>query len=75
MSTAGASILAVGYVLPLFYLLLSLWYGKPGGPEPLARHGAGMADALAAADGELRRDARRRPRPYQYHLEKAQNEP
>jgi len=34
MSTAGASILAVGYVLPLFYLLWSLKYGKDSGPNP-----------------------------------------
>jgi cytochrome c oxidase subunit 1 len=34
MSTAGASILAVGYVLPLAYLLWSLKYGKPAGPNP-----------------------------------------
>jgi cytochrome c oxidase subunit 1 len=27
MSTAGASILAVGYLLPLGYLIYSLWYG------------------------------------------------
>jgi cytochrome c oxidase subunit 1 len=34
MSTAGASILAVGYILPLFYLLLSLRYGPDSGPNP-----------------------------------------
>ncbi len=34
MSTAGASILAVGYVLPLFYLLWSLRYGRDAGPNP-----------------------------------------
>jgi cytochrome c oxidase subunit 1 len=34
MSTAGASILAVGYALPLFYLLWSLRYGKEAGPNP-----------------------------------------
>src|SRR5205085_754325 len=34
MSTAGASILAVGYVLPLIYLLWSLKYGKPAGSNP-----------------------------------------
>jgi cytochrome c oxidase subunit 1 len=34
MSTAGASILAVGYVLPLVYLIWSLGYGKPSGPNP-----------------------------------------
>jgi len=34
MSSAGASILAVGYVLPLIYLLWSLRYGKIAGPNP-----------------------------------------
>ncbi|MEO6810603.1 MAG: cytochrome c oxidase subunit I [Isosphaeraceae bacterium] len=34
MSTAGASILAVGYVLPLVYLLLSLKIGPIAGPNP-----------------------------------------
>jgi cytochrome c oxidase subunit I len=33
-STAGASILAVGYFLPLIYLLLSLRSGPPAGPNP-----------------------------------------
>jgi cytochrome c oxidase subunit 1 len=34
MSSAGASILAVGYLLPFAYLLWSLAYGKPAGPNP-----------------------------------------
>jgi cytochrome c oxidase subunit 1 len=34
MSSAGASILAVGYLLPFTYLLYSLVYGKPAGPNP-----------------------------------------
>ena len=34
MSTAGASILAVGYLLPLVYLLCSLRSGKAAGPNP-----------------------------------------
>jgi cytochrome c oxidase subunit 1 len=34
MSTAGASILAVGYLLPLVYLILSLWVGRSAGPNP-----------------------------------------
>ena len=34
MSTAGASILSVGYVLPLVYLLWSLGYGKRAGRIP-----------------------------------------
>jgi cytochrome c oxidase subunit 1 len=34
MSTAGASILAVGYLLPLIYLSLSLHLGPKAGPNP-----------------------------------------
>jgi cytochrome c oxidase subunit I len=34
MSSAGASILAVGYLIPLVYLLWSLRYGASAGPNP-----------------------------------------
>jgi cytochrome c oxidase subunit I len=34
MSSAGASILGVGYLLPLIYLLWSLRYGRVAGPNP-----------------------------------------
>ncbi len=34
MSSAGASILAVGYILPLVYLILSLWIGRRVGDNP-----------------------------------------
>ena len=34
MSSAGASILAVGYLLPFFYLIHSLFYGPPAGANP-----------------------------------------
>ncbi|MBV9580064.1 MAG: cytochrome c oxidase subunit I [Chloroflexi bacterium] len=34
MSTAGASILAIGYLLPLIYLLGSLRSGREAGPNP-----------------------------------------
>ncbi|MDX1686917.1 MAG: cytochrome c oxidase subunit I [Candidatus Promineifilaceae bacterium] len=34
MSTAGASILAVGYIFPIFYLLWSLRRGERAGPNP-----------------------------------------
>ena len=40
MSTAGASILAIGYLLPLGYLLWSLGRGKTAGPNPF--HAAGL---------------------------------
>jgi cytochrome c oxidase subunit 1 len=34
MSSSGASILAVGYVIPLIYLIWSLGYGKKAGSNP-----------------------------------------
>ena len=34
LSTAGASVLAVGYILPMIYFLWSLKYGKLAGPNP-----------------------------------------
>jgi cytochrome c oxidase subunit 1 len=34
LSSAGASILAVGYALPLTYLIWSLRYGPAAGPNP-----------------------------------------
>jgi len=34
MSTAGASILAVGYLMPMVYLIWSLRYGKPAPANP-----------------------------------------
>ncbi|RPH38015.1 cytochrome c oxidase subunit I [bacterium] len=34
LSTAGASILGVGYILPMIYLTWSLRHGKPAGPNP-----------------------------------------
>jgi cytochrome c oxidase subunit 1 len=39
MSTAGASILALGYLLPLGYLLWSLRWGKSAGPNPFKAAG------------------------------------
>ena len=34
MSSAGASILGIGYLLPMIYFLWSMRYGKPAGPNP-----------------------------------------
>jgi cytochrome c oxidase subunit 1 len=39
MSTAGASILAVGYILPLIYLIWSLRYGAVAGANPWRARG------------------------------------
>jgi cytochrome c oxidase subunit I len=39
LSSAGASILAVGYLLPLFYFFWSLKYGRIAGPNPFRATG------------------------------------
>ena len=63
MSTAGASILAVGYLLPLVVPdPLALVLARRG-PEPLGRHRPGVADVVAAPQAQLRRDPGRDRRP------------
>ncbi len=39
MSSAGASILAVGYAIPLVYMIWSMWYGPVAGPNPWGAKG------------------------------------
>jgi cytochrome c oxidase subunit I len=39
MSSAGASVLAVGYVIPLIYLTWSMRYGQPAGRNPWGAKG------------------------------------
>jgi cytochrome c oxidase subunit 1 len=34
LSTAGSTILAIGFAIPIVYLLLSLWRGQPAGDNP-----------------------------------------
>jgi cytochrome c oxidase subunit 1 len=75
LSTAGASILAVGYLLPLFYLLRSLRHGPPAGPNPW--HATGLE--WQTPSPPPRENFEKTPtvvrEPYLYHLGKAQNEP
>ena len=65
LSSAGASILGVGYLLPMFYLAWSLRYGKPAGAESVGRLRPRMGNHVAAADGEFRGDADRHREPVQ----------
>jgi len=39
LSTAGASVLAVGYVMPMIYFIWSLRYGKVAAPNPWGSYG------------------------------------
>ncbi len=54
MSTAGASILGVGYFLPLVYLHLVDALRPESQLQSLERHGSGVADAVAAPDPQFR---------------------
>ena len=54
LSTAGASILGVGYLLPLCYLLWSLRYGATRRRNPWGATGLEWQTAVAAAHRELR---------------------
>ncbi len=75
LSTAGASILAVGYLLPLTYLLLSLRYGKRAGPNPWRATGLEWQTSSPPPRENFEETPTVYQEPYQYHLEKAQNEP
>ncbi len=49
LSTAGATVLAVGYVLPMVYFLWSMRYGKSRAGQSLGRLRTGVEDHFAAA--------------------------
>ena len=53
MSSAGALILAVGYLIPLIYLIWSLRYGPIASPNPWAAKGLRMANTLASPNIQL----------------------
>ena len=48
LSTAGATILAVGYLLPMMYFLWSMRYGKPAPDNPVERSWPRVEDSLSA---------------------------
>jgi cytochrome c oxidase subunit 1 len=75
MSSAGASILAVGYVLPLCYLLGSLRYGRPAGSNPWRATGLEWQTPSPPPPENFDETPVVVRGPYEYHLEKAQNEP
>jgi cytochrome c oxidase subunit 1 len=76
MSSAGASILAVGYVLPLFYLLLSLRpRGQRAGPNPWRATGLEWQTPSPPPTHNFEVMPVVVRGPYEYHVEKAQNEP
>ena len=62
MSSAGATVLGLGYVLPVIYFLYSLKWGAGRRSQSVGRLGPRVADAVAAADREFRRNADREHR-------------
>jgi cytochrome c oxidase subunit 1 len=75
MSTAGASILGIGYILPLIYLPYSLWRGEPAGPNPWHATGLEWQTPSPPPKENFEKTPVVVHPPYQYHLGKAQNEP
>ncbi len=75
MSTAGASILGVGYVLPLVYLLISLRTGARAGPNPWRATGLEWQTPSPPPKENFEETPVVVRGPYEYHVEKAQNEP
>jgi cytochrome c oxidase subunit 1 len=75
MSSAGASILGIGYVLPLLYLLYSLKYGPKAGPNPWHATGLEWQTPSPPPKDNFPETPVVVRGPYEYHLEKAQNEP
>src|SRR5438067_1142538 len=69
MSTAGASILAVGYVIPLIYLTWSLWHGKAAGPNPWKATGLEWQTPSPPPTDNFAEIPIVTGPPYQYHLE------
>jgi cytochrome c oxidase subunit I len=75
LSTAGSSILGVGYVLPLIYLGYSLFYGKPAPPNPWRATGLEWQTPSPPPRDNFDKTPVIVRGPYQYHAGKAQNEP
>jgi cytochrome c oxidase subunit 1 len=74
MSSAGASILAVGYALPLGYLVFSLRYGRRASANPWKATGLEWQIASPPPRDNFAETPIVVRGPYEYHTEKAQNE-
>jgi cytochrome c oxidase subunit I len=69
LSSAGASILAVGYILPLVYLLLSLRYGEKAGKNPYRATGLEWTTTSPPPEHNFHEIPVITHEPYAYHLE------
>jgi cytochrome c oxidase subunit I len=75
LSSAGASILAAGYLLPLCYLLYSLRYGKRADDNPWRATGLEWQTPSPPPRDNFEVTPVVVRGPYEYHTGKAQNEP
>ena len=75
LSSAGASILAVGYLLPLVLPALFAALRQTGGRQPVARDRTRVADHLPPPRDNFAVTPVVVRGPYEYHTGKAQNEP
>ncbi len=74
MSTAGASILGIGYLLPSIYLPLSLRFGRRAGPNPWRATGLEWQVSSPPPRENFKESPIVVRGPYEYHVQKAQNE-
>jgi cytochrome c oxidase subunit 1 len=74
MSSAGASVLAIGYVLPLFYFLYSLLWGPKAEANPWGATGLEWQTPSPPPKDNFPETPVVVRGPYEYHLQKAQNE-
>ncbi len=67
LSSAGAVVLAAAYLLPLFYLLHSLVYGRPAGANPWAATGLEWETTSPPPEHNFERPPHVTTEPYDYH--------
>ena len=66
MSSAGASVLGMGYLLPVIYFLWSLKYGAVAGPNPYGASGLEWRTASPPPTENFAEVPRDIPEPYEY---------
>jgi cytochrome c oxidase subunit 1 len=74
LSTAGASILALGYFLPLTYLIWSWKFGKPAGANPWGATGLEWATPSPPPKHNFPQTPRVTTEPYGYDAQRAELE-
>jgi cytochrome c oxidase subunit 1 len=74
MSSAGASILGAGYLLPVFYFIWSLRHGLPASPNPWKATGLEWQTASPPPKHNFIRTPAVTAPPYQYSPEEAEKE-